>query len=189
MKIENIASERKTGRILFSGREIIIYSLDIPKCENEDSILNELFVKTAENYLKYLEGLAEKELIPALKIMLDGSARAREIRREIGLPINASLNWKTCFFKEKYLSLRCEGRLIYANEKRIFTLRTLNLDSENTVMKKARQFSKKAPSRKKSFYIQGSKLYVYDRNFAVCDSAVASLEDMMKIRSYKIDNI
>ena len=55
LKILNNPDTRKTGKISFAGREIILFSIDIPQCDVEDNILNELFRQTAENYEKYLE--------------------------------------------------------------------------------------------------------------------------------------
>ncbi len=189
MKIENNAAERKTGKISFSGREIILYLLDMPHCDTDDDSLNWLFASTSENYLKYLEEFAEKNIIPELKSMIEGSKRSREIRNELGIPINATLNWKISSFKEKYISLRCESRLSYANGKKVFTVRALNFDTENMILKKAKHFSKKAVAKKDNFYIQGSKLCTFDRNFAVCENPDGKSEDMIKIRTYKIDRM
>ena len=62
MKILNSPDRRKTGKISFMGREIILFSIDIPHCDDENNILNSLFSQSAESYEKYLEGFAEKEI-------------------------------------------------------------------------------------------------------------------------------
>ncbi|MBQ2251856.1 MAG: hypothetical protein II329_02695 [Clostridia bacterium] len=189
MKIINNPETRKKGKISFAGREIILFSIDIPQCDDEDNILNGIFRQSAENYEKYLEKYAEKEIFPRLKIMLESGKRSREIRDALGVPINASLVWKFCFFKEKYLSLRCETRLTYFDGRCIFTLKTLNFDSENMILKKAKYFSKKARAKRQNFYIQGSKLYTFEKNYAVSENYSAKTEEIVKIHPYKIDNI
>ena len=189
MNIINNPNTRKTGKISFAGREIILWSIDLPQCDSDDNILNVFFSLTAENYKKYLEAFAEKELVPKLKIMLENSKRSRDIRNELGIPLNASLSWNFFFFKEKYLSLKCETKMIFSNEKSAFTIKTLNLDTEKMILKKAKHFAKKAVAKKNNFYIQGSKLYTFDRNFAVCENSNSRSEDMIKKRTYKIDNI
>ena len=40
MKIINNPETRKKGKISFAGREIILFSIDIPQCDDEDNILN-----------------------------------------------------------------------------------------------------------------------------------------------------
>ena len=189
MNIKNIVTEKKTGRLSFSGREVILYTLDIPRCDDEKSFLNDFFALTAENYLKYLEDLLKKELAPKMKAMIENSKRSRDIRNALGIPIKAALSWSYTFFKEKYLSLLCESRLSYANGRRVFTIRTLCLDTETMVLKKARDISKKASGGKYNFYIKGSKMYTFGRNFAVCEDDGRQYGDIMKISARKIDNI
>ena len=189
MKILNSPDRRKTGKISFMGREIILFSIDIPHCDGEDNILNSFFAQSAESYEKYLEAFAEKEIFPELKIMLENSKRSREIRDTLGIPIRATLVWKFYFFKEKYLSLRCETRLAYFDGRSVFTLKTLNLDSENMILKKAKYFSKKARAKKQNFYIQGSKLCTFRKNSAVCESSLINPKEIFNIRTCKIDNI
>jgi hypothetical protein len=189
VKIINNPETRKKGKISFAGREIILFSIDIPQCDDEDNILNGIFRQSAENYEKYLKKYAEKEIFPRLKIMLESGKRSREIRDTLGVPINASLVWKFCFFKEKYLSLRCETRLTYFDGRSVFTLKTLNFDSENMILKKAKYFSKKAHAKRQNFYIQGSKLYVFHKSAAISGNYSANSEEIIKIHPYKIDNI
>ena len=189
MKILNSPDTRKTGKISFMGREIILFSIDIPHCDSEDNILNSLFAQSAENYEKYIEAFAEKEIFPELKIMLESGKRSREIRDTLGIPIRATLVWKSYFFKEKYLSLRCETRLTYFDGKSVFTLKALNFDSENMTLKRAKYFSKKAHAKKQNFYIQGSKIYTFEKISAVSENSYTNPEEIIKIRTFKIDNI
>ena len=189
MKIINNSEMRKTGKISFMGREVILFSLDTPKCDVKDNILNGIFRKTAENYEKYLEKYAEKKIFPELKIMLENGKRSREIRDTLGMPISASLVWKFYFFKERYLSLRCESKLIYFDGRSVFTLKTLTFDSKNMILKKSGFFSKKAGSKKNNFYIQDSKLYSFEKNHATCDNYCEHPEKIVKIRAHKIDNV
>lgn len=189
MNIKNIVTEKKTGKLSFLGREVILYTLDIPRCDDEKSFLNDFFALTAENYLKYLEDLLEKELAPKMKAMIENSKRSRDIRNALGIPINAALSWSYTFFKERYLSLLCESRLAYANGKKVFTIRALCIDTETMVLKKARDISKKASCGKYNFYIKGAKMYTFGRNFAVCEDDGRQYGDIMKISARKIDNI
>ncbi|MBE6608829.1 MAG: hypothetical protein E7633_09780 [Ruminococcaceae bacterium] len=189
MTVINNPSTKKTGKMSFSGRDIILYSIDVPQCDTDGSILNDFFKQTAENYEKYLEAFAEKEIAYKLKIMIETSKRSREIRDEIGIPIHASLVWKAFSFKEKYISLKCETRTIYSNSKSIFTVKALTLDTECMILKKAKHFSKKARKKKQNFYVQGTKIYTFDKDFAVCENEDYSPEEILKFRSYKIDNI
>lgn len=189
MKILNSPDRRKRGRISFMGREIILFSIDIPHCDDKDNILNSLFAQSAESYEKYLEAFAEKEIFPELKIMLESGKRSREIRDTLGIPIEAALVWKFCLLREKYLSLRCETRLTYFDGRSIFTLKTLNLDSENMILKKANFFSKKARAKKQNFYIEGSKIYTFEKNSAICENSYTDPKEIIKIRTFKIDNI
>ncbi len=187
MKLQDITAQTKNGKISHLGREMILYRLEIPQIKDE-SFPNSVFNDTAENYIKYLEGFAEKELVPELERLLEESKRLREIRRELGIPINAFLSWKFSVFNEKYLSARCETRLEYSNFKRFFTLKALTFDTESMTLKKASDFSKGAGRYKYSFYISSSKLYTFEKNgvFAENSDSAASL---MGARIRKIDKI
>ena len=187
MTFHDISLTRKSGKISHAGREVIVYSIEIPEIADE-KFPNSLFADTAQGYAEYLEALAENELFPELDRLISEQKRLREIRRELGIPINASLGWRFSFLGNKYLSARCETMLEYSNNKRLFTLRALTFDTENMTLKKARDFSKREKRRKYSFYLSGSKLCTFEKSSAFTeknDSAGA----LMGLRICKIDNI
>lgn len=187
MTLHDISLTRKSGKISHAGREVIVYSIEIPEIADE-KFPNSLFTDTAQGYVEYLEVFAQKELFPELDRLISEQKRLREIRREIGIEINAFLNWRFSLFDEKYLSARCETRLEYSNNKKLFTLRTLTFDLENMTLKKARDFSKRERRHKYSFYLSGSKLYTFEKNSAFTEKG-DSVDSLMGLRICKIDNI
>ncbi len=187
MTIHNITAKRQSGKISHAGREVILYSLEIPQI-NDENFPNGLFADTAENYVKYLEKFTKREIIPELERLLGESKRSREIRRELGIPINAFLVWKFSIFNEKYLSARCETRLEYSNSQKLFTLKSLTFDTENMILKKASDFSKGARKHKHSFYIADSRLYTYEKNRVFAENRDAA-RSIMGLRIRKIDKI
>ncbi len=187
MTLHDISLTRKSGKISHLGREMIIYSLEIPEIADE-GFPNSLFTDTAHGYLKYLEAFAEKELIPRLERLVSEQKRLREIKRELGIPTNAFLVWKFSVFNEKYLSAICETRLEYSNSKKLYTLKALTFDMETMTLKKARDFSKSSKRHKYSFYISSSKLYTFDKNSVYAENFDNAMSNM-GIRICKIDKI
>lgn len=187
MTLNDITVTRQSGKISHAGREVVLYFLEIPDISDEN-FPSSLFTDTAEGYIKYLENFAEKELFPELDRLLAEEKRSREIRRELGVPINAFLTWNFSVFGEKYLSARCETRLEYSNSKKLFTLRALTFDRETMTLKKARDFSKGARGHKYSFYISSSKLYTFDKSRVFAEN-FDSARSNMGLRVCKIDKI
>ncbi len=187
MTLHDISLTRKSGKISHLGREVVVYSIEIPEV-TDDKFPNSLFTDTAQGYLEYLEAFAEKELFPELDRLVSEQKRLREIRRELGIPINAFLNWRFSFLGKKYLSARCETRLEYSNSKKLFTLRALTFDTKNMTLKKARDFSKRERRYKYSFYLSGSKLYTFKKNSAFTEKRDTA-DSLMGLRICKIDNI
>ena len=99
------------GGIISAGsRELIHYRAEIPSCDDED-FPNGFFRRCAENYAKYLESLAEDKLVPAISELVARGARSREIKKELGLPINACMKWSYSEHGKNTTVFLCELRL------------------------------------------------------------------------------
>ena len=185
MTNHDIIFSRQNGKISHLSRDIILYSIDIPRVAHE-GFPNDLFVDVADNYMKYLKGLAERTLIPAYEKMRSEGARTRDIKKELGIPLGAFLSWRYSNIGERYLSLRCETRLVFSDTEKIFTLKPVTFDLENMTVAKVSDFATHTILRKYSFFLKGKNLYVFDKGRVLADS-LDSAEQKMGVRIRKMN--
>lgn len=186
MTLGDIKTEKTSGKISHLGREVILYTLEIPSISDE-KFPNRIFGNTAENFVKYLEKLSSREISPVIERLTDEKKRYRDIKRETGIPIKASLVWKFDLYRKKYLSARCETHLEYSNSRDIFTLRTLNFDTDTMILKRAGDFSPKARKHGYLFYLTSQGIFTFTKK-RVFASNRRDADEKFGIAICKIDN-
>ena len=186
MANSNIVFSHNNGSIVHRGCVVISYEIDIP-CVIAEGFPNALFITVADNYLTYLKRLSECRLIPLYDKMREDGMRARDVKKETGMPLEASLVWKVSHVEKRYLSMCCETSLTFSEKRKIFTLKTLTVDLENMTVARVSDFSTKRRKKKYSFFLSGKKLYVFDKKRVIADSTHEAKEKM-GVRLRKMNN-
>lgn len=181
-----IEFSRKSGKILHGGMITVQYRTETPSVMRE-GFPNSLFSDVTENYIKYLESFSARRLVPEYEKMKASGARARDVKKALGIPLDAFLTWRAEIIESRFLSLRCETRLTLSEAEKIFTLKTITIDLENMTVMRVSDFSKRRRKNRYAFFFKNKKLYIFKKERVFADSG-ASAEQKRGVRLCNMNN-